>query len=78
MTTFIRRHNRPRKVRKPVLMQTSGLWVPCDNKAQATLDAEAKEIGIVRGLMHRPPFGYAQRDILEVTEGEHQGWWLPV
>lgn len=76
MTTIIRR--RPRHVRKPVLMQTSGLWVPCDDKAQAAPDGEAREIGIVRGLMHRPPFGYTQRDIVEVTEGEFKGFWMPV
>ena len=78
MTTFIRRHNRPRRVRKPVLMKTTGLWLPCDDKAQPTPDAQAKELGIVRGLMHRPPFGYAQRDIIEVTEGDCAGWWMPV
>jgi hypothetical protein len=78
MTTFIRRHGGPKKVRKPVLLQTSGLWLPCDDKAQVSPDAEAKELGIVRGLMHRPPFGYLQRDLVEVTEGEHKGFWLPV
>ena len=77
MTTFIRRNNRPRRVRKPLLLELSGAWLPCDDKAQVTPESEAKELGIVRGLMHRPPFGYPQRDIVEVTEGEYKGFWLP-
>lgn len=77
MTTYIRRRNRRRTHRRPVLFETSGLWHPCTEKAEL-MDGAPVELGVVRGLLHRSPFGTAERDMMHVAEGDYEGWWLPV
>ena len=77
MTYVIRRHSRRRTHRKPVLLQLSGLWHPCDDYGH-TLHGAPVELGVVRGLLHTSRFGGTGRDMVEVTEGPFIGRWLPV
>ena len=73
----IRRHSRRRTHRKPVLFQLSGLWHPCDEAGRPIEGGESIELGIVRGLLQRAPFG-SSSDMVNVTEGDNTGFWLPV
>lgn len=72
MTTVIRRTHR-----RPILFAVAGHWHPCDERANL-VDGVAVELGSVRGLLHRSPFGTSERDMIEVTDGPLAGRWLPV